>query len=298
MPPEAARQQQPRPAPPATVAEEGGAAALHATGPPAAAPPQCRANMAPHRPPRVKRSRTKKPPPAQAGMPPPTPARRQKLLPPQLAPPPLPVADPTLGGGATPGQGSQFNGKTVGYRGNRPYRRDSIGVTDRFFDKIEPSKLAYSVNRSKNSVNRTRFVGFENRYCSGILTLIWARGRRICAPLAGAATRPSTPPSGPHDRTPWIRPQGPRIRHLAAVEVEASEAVLLPPRRVLPQRVWPRRYRPWGSRGSQLAPPTTAGREGQGRGVLAGRGWVAAQVSLGQGNSSGREVCRHRFFLL
>jgi hypothetical protein len=58
-------------------------------------------------------------------------------------------------------------GNRPGYRGNRPYRRGSVGVTDRFFDKTDPTKPTFSVNRSKTSVNRTGFVGFENRYCSG-----------------------------------------------------------------------------------------------------------------------------------
>jgi hypothetical protein len=61
-------------------------------------------------------------------------------------------------------QGSQIRGKPVGYR---PYRRGSVGVTDRFFDKTEPTKPAYSVNRSKTSIDRISFIGFENRYCSG-----------------------------------------------------------------------------------------------------------------------------------
>jgi hypothetical protein len=58
-------------------------------------------------------------------------------------------------------------GNRPGYRGNRPYRRGSVGVTDRFFDKTDPTKPTFSVNRSKTSVNRIGFVGFENRYCSG-----------------------------------------------------------------------------------------------------------------------------------
>jgi hypothetical protein len=55
-------------------------------------------------------------------------------------------------------EGSQFHGKPVGYRGNRPYRRGSVGVTDGFFDKIEPTKLAYSVNRLKISVGPALLV--------------------------------------------------------------------------------------------------------------------------------------------
>jgi hypothetical protein len=51
-------------------------------------------------------------------------------------------------------------GNRFGYRGNRPYRRGSVGVTD-------PTKPTFSVNRPKTSVNRTGFVGFKNRYCSG-----------------------------------------------------------------------------------------------------------------------------------
>jgi hypothetical protein len=47
------------------------------------------------------------------------------------------------------------------------YRCGSVGVTDRFFDKTEPIKPAYSVNRSKTSVNQTGFASFENHYCSG-----------------------------------------------------------------------------------------------------------------------------------
>jgi hypothetical protein len=35
------------------------------------------------------------------------------------------------------------------------YRRGSVGVTDRFFHKTEPTEPAYSVNRSKTLVNRT-----------------------------------------------------------------------------------------------------------------------------------------------
>jgi hypothetical protein len=54
-------------------------------------------------------------------------------------------------------------GNRPGYRGNQPYRRGSVGVTDRFFDKTEPTKPTYSVNRSKTSVIRTGFGGFENR---------------------------------------------------------------------------------------------------------------------------------------
>jgi hypothetical protein len=52
-----------------------------------------------------------------------------------------------------------------------PYRCVSVGVTGRFFDKTEPTKPTYSVNRSKNSVNQIGFVGFENCncYCSGFL---------------------------------------------------------------------------------------------------------------------------------
>jgi hypothetical protein len=60
-------------------------------------------------------------------------------------------------------------GNRPGYRGNQPYRRGSVEVTDRFFDKTEPTKPPYSVNRSKTSVNRTGFVGFENHYCTGFL---------------------------------------------------------------------------------------------------------------------------------
>jgi hypothetical protein len=58
-------------------------------------------------------------------------------------------------------------GNRSGYRGNRPYRRGSVGVTDRFFYKTDPTKPTFSVNRPKTSVNRTGFVGFKNRYCSG-----------------------------------------------------------------------------------------------------------------------------------
>jgi hypothetical protein len=82
-------------------------------------------------------------------------------------------------------QGSQFRGKPVGYRGNRPYRCGSVGVTDRFFNKTEPTKSPYSVNRSKTSVNRSGFVGFENRYCSGFLNPAQhSRSERIHAPTS------------------------------------------------------------------------------------------------------------------
>jgi hypothetical protein len=52
------------------------------------------------------------------------------------------------------------------FRGNRSHRRGSLGVSDRFFDKTEPTKLVYSVNRSKTSINRIGFVGFENHFGS------------------------------------------------------------------------------------------------------------------------------------
>lgn len=48
------------------------------------------------------------------------------------------------------------------FRSNRSHRRGWLGVSDRFFDKTEPTKLVYSVNRSKTSINRIGFVGFEN----------------------------------------------------------------------------------------------------------------------------------------
>jgi hypothetical protein len=73
------------------------------------------------------------------------------------------------GGASGSYQGLSYIGNRSGYRDNRPYRRDSIGVTDRFFDKTKPTKPAYSVNRLKISVNRSGFVGFENDYCSGFL---------------------------------------------------------------------------------------------------------------------------------
>jgi hypothetical protein len=58
---------------------------------------------------------------------------------------------------------------------------------------------------------------------------------------------------------------------------------------------------PEGAAAEGMAPPppflgATAGRGGQGRGVLAGRGRVAAQVALSAGDPSGREVVFYQFF--
>jgi hypothetical protein len=114
-------------------------------------------------------------------------------------------------------QGSQFRGKPVGYRGNRPYRCGSVGVTDRFFDKTEPTKSAYSVNRSKTSVNRSGFVGFENRYYSGFLnhgrdlpsSRLGAGSWRRALPPCRQKRYPAAVPHGGMDLTPWGMAAGP-----------------------------------------------------------------------------------------
>jgi hypothetical protein len=171
--------------------------------------------MAPHRPPRVARCRTKKLPRAQAGRPlPSTPERRQKPPRPQLMPPQPPVVDPTVGG-----------------------RR------------------------------------------------IRARGRRICAPLAGASARLSTPPSGP---------PRPRATDPARGKPDPAAGTPDPP----PSRRRGRgRAAPLRRPGAMLPPrgddpagrPLRRQQGGKvvGEGWLVGRGRVATQVALGGGDSGG-----------